>query len=132
MEYREGIYIGYRYYQKADIATAFPFGFGLSYTTFEYSDISVKADSVSFTVTNTGNAAGKEISQLYISAPGNMVLHLSVSSKDLQKTSLKPGESKRVTIPLDDKAFRYWNVKQTAGSRKKEFTKYLSEDHLRI
>lgn len=62
VEYREGIYIGYRYYQKADVTTAFPFGYGLSYTTFKYSDIDVEADSVSFTVTNTGSILGKEIS----------------------------------------------------------------------
>lgn len=111
VEYSEGIYIGYRYYQKADVTTAFPFGYGLSYTTFKYSDIDVEADSVRFTVTNTGSILGKEISQLYISAPGKMVFTPERELKGFAKISLKPGESKRVTIPLDDKAFRYWNVK---------------------
>lgn len=123
VEYREGIYIGYRYYQKTNTAVAYPFGFGLSYTTFKYSDISADADSVSFTVTNTGSFAGKEISQLYISAPGKMVFTPERELKGFAKTSLEPGESKRVTIALDDKAFRYWNVK--TGSWEREGGDYV-------
>lgn len=111
VEYREGIYIGYRYYQKVKAKTAFCFGHGLSYTTFTYSDISAVEKAVTFKIKNTGSRDGTEIVQLYISRPGREVFSPVRELKGFARVSLKAGEQKEVTIQLDDKAFRYWNVK---------------------
>ncbi len=110
-EYREGLYIGYRYYETVDKAVRYPFGYGLSYTTFDYSDLKADADKVTFTLTNTGDRNGAEIAQLYIAKPGAEIFHPVKELKGFAKVFLKAGESKTVTIALDDKAFRYWNVK---------------------
>ncbi len=110
VEYREGLYIGYRYYETANKAVRYPFGYGLSYTTFAYSDIKVQADKVTFTITNIGSVDGAEIAQLYIAKPDTEIFRPAKELKGFAKVFLKAGESKTVTIPLDDKAFRYWNV----------------------
>ena len=109
-EYREGLYVGYRYYETASKAVRYPFGYGLSYTTFAYSDLKVNADKVTFTLTNTGSVAGAEIAQLYVAKPDATVFRPAKELKGFTKVFLKAGESKTVTIPLDDKTFRYWNV----------------------
>ena len=109
-EYREGLYVGYRYYETANKAVRYPFGYGLSYTTFAYSDLKVNADKVTFTLTNTGSRAGAEIAQLYVAKPDATVFRPAKELKGFTKVFLKAGESKTVTIPLDDKTFRYWNV----------------------
>ena len=109
-EYREGLYIGYRYYETANKAVRYPFGYGLSYTTFAYSDLKVNAEKVTFTLTNTGSCAGAEIAQLYVAKPDAAVFRPAKELKGFAKVFLKAGESKTVTIPLDDKTFRYWNV----------------------
>ena len=109
-EYREGLYVGYRYYETANKAVRYPFGYGLSYTTFAYSDLKVNADKVTFTLTNTGSVAGAEIAQLYVAKPDAAVFRPAKELKGFTKVFLKAGESKTVTIPLDDKTFRYWNV----------------------
>ena len=109
VEYREGLYVGYRYYETANIPVTFPFGFGLSYTTFEYSDLTVTNEEATFTLTNTGDVAGAEVAQLYVHAVNPTVYRPAKELKGFQKVFLEPGESKTVTIPLDDKAFRYWN-----------------------
>ena len=109
-EYREGLYVGYRYYETANKAVRYPFGYGLSYTTFAYSDLKVNADKVTFTITNTGSVAGAEIAQLYVAKPDATVFRPAKELKGFTKVFLKAGESKTVTIPLDDKTFRYWNV----------------------
>ena len=109
-EYREGLYVGYRYYETANKAVRYPFGYGLSYTTFAYSDLKVNADKVTFTLTNTGSCAGAEIAQLYVTKPDAAVFRPAKELKGFTKVFLKAGESKTVTIPLDDKTFRYWNV----------------------
>ena len=109
-EYREGLYVGYRYYETANKAVRYPFGYGLSYTTFAYGDLKVNADKVTFTLTNTGNCAGAEIAQLYVAKPDATVFRPAKELKGFTKVFLKAGESKTVTIPLDDKTFRYWNV----------------------
>ena len=114
VEYREGLYVGYRYYQTAGVKPAFPFGYGLSYTTFEYSGLKADETGVTLTVTNTGRAAGAEIVQLYVAKPDAKVFRPEQELKGFAKVSLAPGESKTVTITLDDKAFRYWNVKTNA------------------
>ena len=109
-EYREGLYVGYRYYETANKAVRYPFGYGLSYTTFAYSDLKVNAEKITFTLTNTGSCAGAEIAQLYVAKPDAAVFRPAKELKGFAKVFLKAGESKTVTIPLDDKTFRYWNV----------------------
>ncbi len=109
-EYREGLYVGYRYYDTTGMEVRFPFGFGLSYTSFAYSDLAVSEQEVSFTLTNTGKRAGAEVSQVYVSLPHRQVFRPERELKGFAKTYLEPGESRRVVISLDDKAFRYFNV----------------------
>lgn len=110
-EYREGLYVGYRYYETAGIPVLFPFGYGLSYTTFEYSRLTVTQEKAEFTLANTGTVDGAEVSQLYVSAKCTGVYRPAKELKGFQKVFLKAGESRKVTIKLDDKAFRYFNVK---------------------
>ena len=110
-EYREGIYVGYRYYQTANKPVLFPFGYGLSYTTFRYDHLQVTAEKAEFDLTNTGKYAGAEVAQLYVSLPGAKVFRPAMELKGFAKVFLEPGETKHVTISLDDKAFRYFNVK---------------------
>lgn len=111
VQYREGLYVGYRYYQTAGVPVAFPFGYGLSYTSFAYSDLKVTADSVTLTVTNTGARDGAEIVQVYIAKPGAEIFRPAQELKGFARVSLAAGESRTVTLPLDDKAFRYWNTR---------------------
>ena len=110
VEYREGLYVGYRYYDTAGVPTAFPFGYGLSYTSFAYSDLKADEKGVTLTVTNTGSCAGAEVVQLYVAKPDAKIFRPVKELKGFVKVQLEAGESKTVTIPLDDKAFRYWNV----------------------
>ena len=110
VQYREGLYVGYRYYQTAGVPVAFPFGHGLSYTSFAYSDLKASADGVTLTVTNTGDRAGAEIVQLYVAKPDAKIFRPAQELKGFAKVPLRPGESRTVVIPLDDKAFRYWNI----------------------
>ena len=109
-EYREGIYVGYRYYQTADIPVRFPFGFGLSYTTFRYDSLTVSPKEVRFRLTNTGSCFGAEVAQVYVSLPGAAVFRPRLELRGFAKIQLDAGQTKDVTIPLDEKAFRYWNV----------------------
>ena len=111
VEYREGLYVGYRYYESVNKPVLFPFGFGLSYTTFEYSDITASDKEVSFTLKNTGACDGAEVAQVYVSALAPKIYRPAKELKGFKKVFLKAGESRRVTIPLDDKAFRYFNTK---------------------
>jgi len=111
VEYREGPYIGYRYYDTADMDVLFPFGFGLSYTTFEYSEIQVTKDGVTFKLTNSGGMAGSEVAQLYVGCQSTSIFRPKKELKGFTKVFLNPGETKEVTIPFDDKTFRYFNVK---------------------
>ena len=111
VQYREGLYVGYRYYQTAGVPVAFPFGYGLSYTTFAYSDFQATPRGVTLTVTNTGSRAGAEIVQLYVAKPDSAIFRPVQELKGFAKVRLEAGESKTIDIPLDDKAFRYWNVK---------------------
>ena len=111
VQYREGLYVGYRYYQTAGVPVAFSFGYGLSYTSFAYSDLKVTADGVTLTVTNTGARDGAEIVQVYIAKPGAEIFRPAQELKAFARVSLAAGESRTVTLPLDDKAFRYWNTR---------------------
>ena len=111
VEYREGLYIGYRYFTTAEKAVRFPFGYGMSYTTFAYSDMAADEQGVSLTVTNTGSVAGTEIVQLYVSKKNSELFRPVRELKGFARVTLAPGEKQRITITLDDKAFRFWNVK---------------------
>lgn len=111
VEYREGLYVGYRYFETVNKPVLFPFGFGLSYTTFEYSGISATDKNVTFTITNTGAVDGAEVAQVYVSAKAPKIYRPKKELKGFKKVFLKAGESRKVTIPLDDKAFRYFNTK---------------------
>lgn len=111
VEYREGLYIGYRYFTTAEKAVRFPFGYGMSYTTFAYSDMAADEQGVSLTVTNTGSVAGTEIVQLYVAKKDSELFRPAKELKGFARVTLAPGEKQRITITLDDKAFRFWNVK---------------------
>ena len=111
VEYREGLYIGYRYFTTAEKAVRFPFGYGMSYTTFAYSDMVADEQGVSLTVTNTGSVAGTEIVQLYVAKKNSELFRPAKELKGFARVTLAPGEKQRITIMLDDKAFRFWNVK---------------------
>ena len=111
VEYREGLYIGYRYFTTAEKAVRFPFGYGMSYTTFAYSDMAADEQGVSLTVTNTGSVAGTEIVQLYVAKKNSELFRPAKELKGFARVTLAPGEKQRITIMLDDKAFRFWSVK---------------------
>ena len=111
VQYREGLFVGYRYYQTAGVPVAFPFGHGLSYTQFAYSDLHADAHRATLTVTNTGDRAGAEIVQLYVAKPNAEIFRPAQELKAFAKVQLAAGESKTVTLMLDDKAFRYWNTR---------------------
>ena len=106
--YTESIYVGYRYYDKANIPVRWPFGYGLSYTTFTYSNLMVDDHSVSVSVTNTGSRAGAEVVQMYIAAPQDGIHRPIRELKGFQKVFLEPGECKTVTLALDDRSFAIW------------------------
>lgn len=109
-EYREGLFVGYRYYDSIDMSVRYPFGYGLSYTTFEYSDLAINGNDVSFTITNTGSRDGSEVAELYVACKNSNISRPKKELKGFKKVALKAGESKKVTITLDDKAFRYFDV----------------------
>lgn len=109
-EHREGIYIGYRYYDTSGVRVHYPFGYGLSYTDFEYSDLKSDETGVTFTLENVGDRDGAEVAQLYIGMKDGKVFRPAKELKGFAKVFLKAGESKEVRIPFDEKTFRYWNV----------------------
>ena len=109
--YKESIYVGYRYFLSHPELVKYPFGFGLSYTTFEYSNLTVTEDGVKFTIKNTGAVAGKEIAQLYVGKEESVIYRPKHELKGFIKVELQPGEEKEVEIPFDNKTFRYFNIK---------------------
>ncbi len=117
-EYREGVFVGYRYYDKKKMDVLFPFGHGLSYTAFEYSNLRLSADAiqdtdtltVTATVKNTGSRAGKAVAQLYVGDVESDVLRPVRELKGYEKVALEPGEAKDVTFTLDKRSFAYWNT----------------------
>lgn len=110
-EHRESVYVGYRYYDTAEVPVLFPFGYGLSYTSFAYSDLKVDKEGVAFRVKNTGSCDGAEIVQMYVSLEGAKVFRPKKELKGFSKIVLAPGEEKEVRILFDDKTFRYFNIK---------------------
>lgn len=122
-EYRESVYVGYRYFDKANKKVRFPFGYGLSYTQFEYSDLKISSENgktdnfkeddtinVTFTVKNVGDVDGAEVAQLYVSDLQSTIFRPVKELKGFKKVFLKAGEAKQVTITLDSRAFAYYNV----------------------
>ena len=117
-EYREGIFVGYRYYDSKKMDVRFPFGHGLSYTTFAYSNLRLSHTelvdgetlSVTFDVTNTGSIAGKEIAQLYVSSAHKGITRPEKELKGFEKVALSPGETKTITITLDRRSFAYYET----------------------
>lgn len=117
-DYREGVFVGYRYYDKKEMPVLFPFGFGLSYTTFACSNLRLSGAKITdqetltatVTVTNTGSRAGKTVVQLYVGDKESTVLRPIRELKGFEKVELQPGESRDVTFTLDKRAFAYWNA----------------------
>ena len=118
VEYREGIFVGYRYYDKKHMDVRFPFGHGLSFTTFAYDAPKISAKRIRDTetvtirvdVTNTGSRPGKEVVQLYVAPPKGDVIRPVRELKGFEKVELAPGETKMVSFTLDGRAFSYWNT----------------------
>ena len=118
LEYREGIFTGYRYFEKNQIPVSFPFGFGLSYTTFAYRDLQVADKGISLKVKNTGTVDGSEIVQMYVALPESKVSRPEKELKGFVKLHLIAGEEKEVRIPFDDKTFRFFS--ERSGSWEQE------------
>jgi beta-glucosidase len=115
VEYTEGLFVGYRHFDKDNVKPLFPFGFGLSYTTFAYSNLAVApaangGATVSFDVRNTGRREGAEVAEVYVGADHSSVPGPVKELKGFTKVSLRPGESRHVTVPLDARAFQYYDV----------------------
>jgi beta-glucosidase len=116
-DYREGIFVGYRYYDRKEMAVQFPFGHGLSYTKFEYSDLWLDKSEITdeetvtatVTVKNVGNRTGKTVVQLYVSDLVSTPIRPVRELKGFEKVELRPGETKQVTFTLDKRSFAYWN-----------------------
>lgn len=113
VHYREGLFVGYRWYDSRETAPLLPFGFGLSYTSFEFSDLSVEPNgALTCQVTNTGQCQGKETVQVYIEPLAPAVARPLRELKAFTKVDLKPGESKTVALTLGDDAFAHWDIDQ--------------------
>ena len=118
VEYREGIFVGYRYYDTKEMDVAFPFGYGLSYTTFAYSNLKLSMENptekdtvmVSADITNTGKSAGKEVVQLYIRDLTGSAIRPEKELKGFEKVFLEPGETKTVTMELNKRSFAWYNT----------------------
>ena len=114
VNYREGLFVGYRYYNTANVPVRFPFGFGLSYTTFEYANLKISGNKVSVDVTNTGKVDGAEVVQLYIANKTKATIFPAAELKNFDKVFLKAGETKTVKFELKDEDFQYFNVEKNA------------------
>lgn len=118
VEYRESIFVGYRYFEAANKPVRYPFGYGLSYTTFEYANLKLSADKInegtpltlSVTVKNTGKVAGAEVVQVYVGDDESTVFRPKKELKGFAKVFLEPGEEKEVRFELNSRAFSYYNV----------------------
>ncbi len=111
-EHRESIYVGYRYYDTVDLPVRYPFGHGLSYTTFAYSELVATTDSVTITVRNSGDRSGTEVIQVYV-APRETVFRAAQELRAFATVGLAPGESQTITIPLDERAFAWYDPRRS-------------------
>lgn len=110
-EYREGLFVGYRYFDTAQKPVLYPFGYGLSYTQYRYSDLEISGDTVSFSVENTGKMSGAEVAQLYIAPKTNGTFRPARELKGFVRITLAPKEKKRAEITLSDRSFTLWSTK---------------------
>ncbi len=110
-EYREGLFAGYRYFDTAQKPVLYPFGYGLSYTQYRYSDLEISGDTVSFSVENTGKMSGAEVAQLYIAPKTNGTFRPVQELKGFVRITLAPKEKKRAEITLSDRSFALWSTK---------------------
>lgn len=110
-EFREALYVGYRYYTTIDKKVRYPFGYGLSYTKFRYYNLKVNEQGVTFGIENTGDVAGAEVAQLYIGRKSDTVFRPVRELKGFKRVVLAPGEETEVTIPFDDKTFRFYDTR---------------------
>ena len=115
-EYREGLYVGYRYYLTANVPVRYPFGYGLSYTDFALSELTFTEGQASLTLTNTGKHGGAEVVQIYVEPNTGGVYRPLRTLAGFKKVYLNPGEAKKVTIPLPERAFQYWNEQEQRWS----------------
>ncbi len=109
-EYRESIYVGYRYYEKTSTDVLYPFGYGLSYTEFAYADLVLSPKGATFKIKNIGKVKGKEVAQMYIGLRKSKIFRAHKELKGFIKVSLEPGEEKEIFLPFDEYSFRYFNV----------------------
>lgn len=110
-EFREALYVGYRYYTTIDKKVRYPFGYGLSYTKFRYYNLKVNEQGVTFGIANTGDVAGAEVAQLYIGKKSDTVFRPVRELKGFKRVALAPGEETEVSIPFDDKTFRFFDTR---------------------
>jgi beta-glucosidase len=118
VKYAEGVFLGYRYYTSMNKKPLFPFGFGLSYTTFSFSNLTISPDfapadgpiTVTFDVTNTGTRAGATVAQLYVGDPSAKIKRPVKELKGYQKVNIEPGVTQHVTLTLDKRSLAYWDV----------------------
>ena len=129
-EYREGLYVGYRYYTSAGVPVTFPFGYGLSYTTFAHSDLTATPDAASVTVTNTGDRAGADVVQVYVARVSDGVHRPARTLAGFARVELEPGESTTVTVRLGDAAFRHWDVATGAWQVEQGTWRVLAGEHV--
>ena len=110
-EYREALYVGYRYYTTIDKQVRYPFGYGLSYTTFRYCNLKLSEQGATFRIENTGNVTGAEVAQLYVGKKSDTLFRPVRELKGFKRVIIEPGEEKEVTIPFDDKTFRFYDTR---------------------
>lgn len=110
-EYREALYVGYRYYTTINKQVRYPFGYGLSYTTFRYCNLKLSEQGATFRIENTGNVTGAEVAQLYVGKKSDTLFRPVRELKGFKRVVLEPGEEKEVTIPFDDKTFRFYDTR---------------------
>lgn len=117
--YKESIFVGYRYYETANVKVKYPFGYGLSYTNFDFDNLKVSQDGISVEVTNVGKVAGTETVQLYIGKKDSPLIRATRELKGFAQVTLAPNEKKIVKIPFDDKTFRFWDVETNSWQQEK-------------
>lgn len=127
-DYAEGVYVGYKYFNSSGVPVKYPFGYGLSYTTFGYSDFEADASGVSFKVTNTGKVAGATVAQIYVRAPRNNLQVPPYELKLFKKVFLGAGESASVRLAFDEYSFRVWNTKNRRFEAGGVYDVTLNED----
>lgn len=110
VEYREGLFVGYRYFTTVGIKACYPFGYGLSYTAFEYTDVKANAEGITFTVKNTGDVAGDEIAQVYITKKNSVIIRPAIELKGFKRVHLEASESKKVTVKFSGRTFAFYDV----------------------